>query len=100
MKEYYYSNCFIEALKAKIKCPSKIKITVISPFINEVFCPHFLWSDGNYDYDFGFEGKISLFKAWTLHKGHIRKRKLGLNQKYKQKIISCKSKEKKNARRL
>lgn len=41
----FYSNCLLEALKAKLKNP-KVKITYISPFANEVFCPHFLWSDG------------------------------------------------------
>lgn len=50
----------------------------VSPFDNEVFCPHFLWSDGEYDYDFGYEHKLPLIFAWTLHKGHIRRRALGL----------------------
>lgn len=54
------------------------------PWDNEVFCPHILWSDGINDYDFGNEGKGNLgFFNWTLHKGHIRKRNLGFNQKYK-----------------
>lgn len=81
----YYSNCLIEAIKAKIKNPKKIKITVCMPWENEVFCPHILWSDGIYDYDFGNEGMgdQGLFN-WTLHKGHIRQRELGYNQKYKE----------------
>lgn len=80
----YYSNCLIEAIKAKLKDWNNIKITYVSPFDNEVFCPHILWSDGEYDYDFGNEGKGDQgILNWTLHKGHIRKRGLGFNQKYK-----------------
>lgn len=84
----YLSNCLIEATKAKIK-NHKIKITFVMPWNNEVFCPHILWSDGINDFDFGNEGKGDLgFKNWTLHKGHIRKRKLGYNEKYKK---TCKA---------
>lgn len=80
----YYSNCLIEAVKAKLKNWKQIKITYVSPFYNEVFCPHILWSDGEYDYDFGNEGKGDQgILNWTLHEGHIRKRQLGYNQKYK-----------------
>ena len=80
----YYSNCLIEAVKAKLKNWKQIKITYVSPFYNEVFCPHILWSDGEYDYDFGNEGKGDQgVLNWTLHEGHIRKRQLGYNQKYK-----------------
>lgn len=52
----FYSNCLIEAVKAKVKDWKHIKIIYVSPFDNEVFCPHFFWSDGKYDYDFGIEG--------------------------------------------
>lgn len=80
----YYSNCLIEAVKAKINNP-KIKLTFVMPWDNAVFCPHILWSDGVNDFDFGNEGKGDLgIQNWTLHKGHIRKRGLGFNQKYKQ----------------
>ena len=79
----YVSNCLIEAIKAKIR-NLKIKITVVMPWDNEVFCPHVLWNDGINDYDFGNEGMGDQgIKNWTLHKGHIRKRALGFNQKYK-----------------
>lgn len=80
----FYSNCLIEAVKAKLKDWKHIKITYISPFDNKVFCPHFLWSDGKYDYDFGNAGGDKNILNWTLHKGHIRKRGLGFNQKYKE----------------
>lgn len=80
----FYSNCLLEAIKVKLKNWKNIKITYISPFENLVFCPHVMWSDGRYDYDFGNEGKRdSTILNWTLHKGHIRKRKLGFNQKCK-----------------
>lgn len=80
----YYSNCLIEAIKAKLKDWKHIKITYVSPFDNEVFYPHILWSDRKYDYDFGNEGKGDQMLAnWTLHKRHIRQRELGYNEKYK-----------------
>lgn len=95
----FYSNCLIEAIKAKIKDWKHIKLTFVSPFDNEVFCPHVMWSDGINDYDFGNEGKGNQgILNWTLHKGHIRKRELGYNQKYK---MVCKnwSRRKRRARK-
>ena len=93
----FYSNCLIEALKAKLKHWNKIKITNVSPFDNEVFCPHILWSDGKYDYDFGNEGQGDQgILNWTLHKGHIRQRCLGYNQKYKR---TCKKWAERNKKR-
>ena len=77
----FYSNCLVEMIKAKIKNP-KIKITYISPRINEVFYPHWLWSDGINDYDFGIEKELrGLQVLWF--KGYIRQRNLGFNKKYK-----------------
>lgn len=81
-KEYFYSNCLIQAVRAKLKNPKQVKITYISPFDNEVFCPHFLWTDGKNDYDFGIEYHLPWYKV-LFFKGHIRKRNLGFNQKYK-----------------
>ncbi len=40
ISEYFYSNCLIEAIKAKIKHPIKVKIKYIPARLNEVFCPH------------------------------------------------------------
>ncbi len=71
----FYSNCLIEAVKAKIK-DHNVKILVTSPWKNEIFCPHFMWYDGAYVYDFGIEELIPWIAAWTIHKGHIRKRPL------------------------
>lgn len=78
--EPFYSNCFIESIKAKIKNPFKVKITFVP--LSEARCPHFLWSDGIYDYDFGVERHLKgLQILWF--KGCIRRRKLGFNNKYK-----------------
>ena len=78
----FYSNCFMEAIKHKLKDWKHVKITYIPPRYNEVFCPHFLWSDGENDYDFGVERHI---RWWEIiwFKGEIRKRKLGWNQRWK-----------------
>lgn len=81
----FYSNCFIEALKAKIKNPIKIKITFVPR--SEANCPHFLWSDGKNDYDFGAEKHISGFHILWF-KGNIRKRKCGFNERYKTEMIN------------
>lgn len=78
----FYSNCLIEAIKAKIKNRKQIKITYVSPFINEVFCPHFLWSDGRYDYDFGVCQRLKWYEK-IYFKGNIRQRELGYNERYK-----------------
>ena len=86
ISEDYYSNCIIEAIKAKIKNPN-IKLIVCMPWENEVFCPHVMWSDGIFDYDFGNEGLgdqgIQKIKNWTIHIGHLRRWELGEAEKYK-----------------
>ena len=91
ISEDFYSNCLVEALKAKLKNP-KIKITYVSPFANERFCPHFLWSDGVNDYDFGVERHLKWYEiVWF--KGHIRQRNLGFNEKYKKAVMRAKAGE-------
>jgi hypothetical protein len=86
MEQLFYSNCLIQAIKAKIKNPKKVKITYISPFKNEIFCPHFMWSDGIDDYDFT-SNTISKWYQEYWFKGYIRKRTLGFNEKYKKHTI-------------
>ena len=78
----FYSNCLLEAVKHKLKDWKHVKITYIPPRYNEVFCPHFLWSDGVNDYDFGVERHIRWWEIFWF-KGEIRKRKLGWNQRWK-----------------
>ena len=79
--EMFYSNCLLEAVKAKIRNP-KIKITYLPPTINECFCPHFMWSDGKSDYDFGVERYLRWYERFWV-KGQIRERRLGFNKKWK-----------------
>ena len=80
--DYFYSNCLLEAIKAKLRSPKKVHLTYLSPFINEVICPHWMWSDGECDYDFGVERYLKWYeRIWF--KGCIRKRELGFNAKWK-----------------
>ena len=78
----FYSNCMLEAIKAKLKDWKNVKITYIPPKYNECYCPHFLWSDGINDYDFGIERYLKWYERFWF-KGEIRKRKLGWNKKWK-----------------
>lgn len=60
MKEkdrYFYSNCFIEMVKAKLKNP-KVKIMYLPAFLNEVPCPHWMWLDEEGEHDFHYRGKL------------------------------------------
>lgn len=76
----YYSNCLIEAIRAKLKNPKKVKIKYIPAHLNEVFCPHIMWHDGKYTYDFYAKGYLKPFqRLW--HKGHIRKSEYGYYDK-------------------
>lgn len=92
MEKLFYSNCLIQAIKAKIKNPKEIKLTYVSPFVNEVFCPHILWSDGKNDYDFGIEMYLKWYERFWF-KGYIRERPLGFNNKYKNHVIQTKYKK-------
>lgn len=79
----FYSNCLIEAIKAKIRHPFKVKIKYVPAYLNEVFCPHIMWHDGEYTYDFYASGYLTpLQRLW--HKGEIRKSECG----YYDKVIS------------
>ena len=51
----YYSNCLLEATKAKIRNP---EIEIITRPIPDTKIHHFLWIDGDYLYDFGVEERI------------------------------------------
>ena len=79
----FYSNCLIEALKAKLKNPRKIKITFV-PKSEKGSC-HFMWSDGEADYDFGVERDIKWHEVLWF-KGCIRKYCLGFNERYKEQM--------------
>ena len=83
----FRSNCLIEAVKAKLKNPKKVKITFIPARYTEGgICPHFLWSDGESDFDFGTDQKLKPYQ-YILFKGNIRERALGWNERYKQLLV-------------
>ena len=89
IKGPFYSNCFLEAAKAKLKHPFAVKLTIV--LRSEAGCPHFLWSDGNADYDFGVEEHLTgCYIFWF--KGYIRKRNLGFNERYK-KLMRARNKK-------
>lgn len=71
----FYSNCLLEALKAKIRDPVNIKIRYLPMELNETPIPHFMWQDENYTYDFHTKGKLTFFQQFY-HKGNIRKKDL------------------------
>lgn len=78
----FYSNCLFEAVKHKLKDWENVKITYIPAKYNVMYCPHFLWSDGKYDYDFGVERNLKWYEViWF--KGEIHCRNLGWNEKWK-----------------
>ena len=83
VSDYFYSNCLLEALKAKIRHPFKVKITFVPK--SESGCCHFMWSDGEHDYDFGAERHFRWYDNF-LFKGCIRQRELGSNERYKRKM--------------
>mgnify|MGYP005767095031 CR=1 FL=1 len=80
----FYSNCLVEALKAKIKNPKNVKLTYVR--CKGDIIPHFLWSDGVNDYDFGMVKTNPKTVKWyneIWFKGEIRKRHLGFNEEFK-----------------
>ena len=83
IKGPFWSNCLFEAVKAKIKHPFMVKVTIVPR--SEANCPHFLWSDGEYDYDFGAERRLTGAQI-LLFRGYIRRRGLGFNKKYKERM--------------
>ena len=91
----FYSNCLIQALKHKLH-NKDVKITVIHPKYRKTFSPHFLWSDGTNDYDFGVDYKLKWYQV-ICYKGRIRKRPLGWNEKYKDNLIKRYNKSKKES---
>lgn len=43
MRKEYWSNCLLEAIKAKLKDWKNIKIIHIPAKKNDVNCPHWMW---------------------------------------------------------
>lgn len=80
VKGPFYSNCLLEALKAKIRHPLKVKLTFVKQ--SEAGTLHVMWSDGEFDYDFGTPDYLEGIQILWFS-GHIRKRRLGFNQRFK-----------------
>ena len=86
IKGPFWSNCFLEAVKAKIRHPFRVRLTIVPR--SEAKCPHFLWSDREFDYDFGTERRLSGSQI-LLFRGYIWRRTLGFNQKYKERMYKA-----------
>ena len=79
IKKTYWSNCIIEAVKAKMN-NDKVRFIMIWPWQNEVWCPHLMWTDGEYEYDFHAWNVPML--GWLWHRGSIRTKPLGWAKSY------------------
>lgn len=84
--EEYWSNCFIEAIKAKIRGPKHTRLYFCRPRItrNGGFQGfHFMWSNGEYDFDFSDNGETNLpWYKCLWFRGQIRQFPLGFASKY------------------
>lgn len=74
--DFYYSNCFIEAVRAKIKYGNKISLRYISPFRNlknyGSFSPHVYWINKETNQLCTFHAERNLtFLQSLFFKGHI-----------------------------
>lgn len=82
----YVSNCFFEAIKAKIKNPKVVKVYFCKPRITEngnFQWMHFMWTNGKSDYDFSDDENRPL--AWYQRfwfSGRIRRFKKGFAKRY------------------
>lgn len=83
----FYSNCLIEAVKAKLRNP-KIKMMYCPAYFNEVPCPHWMWTDGSKEYDFS-TGLLHWWQ-WIWHKGRIREYHSGTYSRYVSAMIEYK----------
>lgn len=70
----FYSNCLIEALKAKIKDPKNVKILFVPKKLNgrNRIGFHCFWKIDDLIYDFKCESKVKHFWQMLLFKGYVR----------------------------
>lgn len=68
----FYSNCLIEALKAKIRDPKNVKILFVSKRFTMSGRFHYFWKKDNLVYDFKCESNVKHFWQMFLFKGYIR----------------------------
>lgn len=77
---YYYSNCLIEALRAKIFDFRGVKLRYLPAKYNEVFVFHIMWERNGRIYDFHTSEKLNPLQIlW--HKGRIRVNDIGYYKK-------------------
>lgn len=74
MNGEYLSNCFIEAIKAKIKHSKEIKIIHLPARENDIYCVHWMWHDlrDNNIYDFHAVSPKDHWWNFIIFKGYIR----------------------------
>lgn len=76
LTKFYYSNCVVEMIKAKIKNP-RLKIYLCLPYVveNRIRSIHIMWQDENYSYDFSDENWEDDRSFWCYfwYKGVIRR---------------------------
>ncbi len=81
----YVSNCMLEAIRAKLKDPRHVKLYFCKPTLAPDFQMfHFMWSDGEADYDFADDsgrGKTPWYKCVLVH-GRIRRFRRGVAARY------------------
>lgn len=75
MEKTFYSNCLLEAVKAKLKDWKDIKIFYIPKKFNDTKCFHFMWKNTKTNETFDFKAEKALSSPLKLlyFKGHIRK---------------------------
>lgn len=66
----FYSNCFIEMVKAKIRDP-RVKVMYIPARLKGSLFPHWMWMDDDGEHDFS-PGKHIPWYRLLWHKGRIR----------------------------
>jgi hypothetical protein len=84
-KDSWYSNCLIEAVKAKIKWGNKIKVVFIPAKRNENYCPHFMWIDLMNGTIKDFHAEVGFQEKWWnffVFKGHIRCRSYSVYERW------------------
>lgn len=67
----YYSNCILEALKAKFEKMDR-KVYFLLGYVDNVPIPHMFWEEDGYYYNFYAPGDVHLYNVlW--HKGCIQR---------------------------
>ena len=78
----YYSNCLVEALRAKFSDWKNVRIITFLP--SYAGSLHFAWTDGKNDYWFMNDSPTEGLFDTLWHEGAIEKRRVGTFDKLKQ----------------